>query len=219
MHVEPENLEARERLHQRVDLALDAKRRRRRAAPPRGHPARPANASARRRLGERHLDVRERPARGVCRPSPRARAGRRESRRDAVGDLLHLGQDVGREEHRAAARPVTSPTSSWNVSWTSGSSPLVGSSRTSRSGSCMNAWASPTFCRFPRDSSLIRRSRSRSRRAASGSPRRGSRSPKVAEVAKQLAAGHPLVEAEVAGEIADPPAITTLSRADRARRH
>src|SRR2546430_6919506 len=54
-----------------------------------------------------------------------------------------------------------------NVCCTSGSSPLVGSSRISSSGACMNACTRPTFCRLPLDRLRNRAVRSRSRRSAS----------------------------------------------------
>ena len=71
--------------------------------------------------------------------------------RDPVGDGLDLGEDVRGQEHGAAASRL-SRTRSRNSRCMSGSSPVVGSSRTSRSGSCMNAWTMPTFCRLPWDS-------------------------------------------------------------------
>ena len=62
--------------------------------------------------------------------------------------------------------------------WMRGSSPVVGSSRTTRSGRLMNAWMSPSFWRFPLESwrtgrsrTTPKRSQSRSRNDSSTVPR------------------------------------------------
>src|ERR1700676_1808627 len=65
-----------------------------------------------------------------------------------------------------APAPFTSPTSSWNVRWLSGSRPPVGSSRMSSRGSCMKASTSPSFCLLPREYSRKRRPRSSWKRSA-----------------------------------------------------
>ena len=66
-----------------------------------------------------------------------------------VAQRLHLGQDVARQQHRAPVARGTSSTQSWNTASISGSSPEVGSSRTSSSTSEASAATSATFCRLP----------------------------------------------------------------------
>ena len=72
-------------------------------------------------------------------------------------------------DDRNTVRPAsaTSRSSAWNSSCISGSSPAVGSSSTSNSGSCMNARSSPTFWRLPFDSSRTGRSSSMPNRSTS----------------------------------------------------
>ena len=68
---------------------------------------------------------------------------------DAFGLLLQLGQGVGGQQHRRAARraaPRRSRRSSWRRA---GSRPVVGSSRSSTRGSPSSAWASPSRWRMP----------------------------------------------------------------------
>ena len=76
--------------------------------------------------------------------------------RDAVGDVLHLRQDVGGDEDGGAgcARvgdKRVEPLLDQRFS------PAVGSSSTSRSGSCMNACTRPTLWRLPLESEPIGR--------------------------------------------------------------
>ena len=151
-------------------------------APSRGHPSpspAPKAGSSHRR--PRSLALRpERPGapdRPVHRMSPSRAATsalsgarwRRRPRGDPTG-----GRRRGRQ--RAAPRPgsgqqdtvrpsaAVSRRSARTSAWSSGSSPVVGSSRTTRLGRCMNAWTIPIFCRFPFDSWRIGRSSSTSSR-------------------------------------------------------
>ncbi len=72
---------------------------------------------------------------------------------------------------RNTVRPsaATSRIIVWNSRCISGSRPALGSSMISTSGRFMNAWISPTFCRFPDDRSPTFFERSASSRSASSS--------------------------------------------------
>ena len=92
-----------------------------------------------------------------------------------------------------------------NVCWTSGSSPAVGSSRTSRSGRCWSAMTSPTFCLLPLEYSLNRRVGSRSQSLDERGLVGGvDAAAEVGEVLERLGAGQPVVERELARQVADP---------------
>jgi hypothetical protein len=67
---------------------------------------------------------------------------------DPVAQRLDLGEDVAREQH-GAALGLASRMQSWNTASISGSSPEVGSSRTSSSTSEARAATRATFCRLP----------------------------------------------------------------------
>ena len=101
---------------------------------------------------------------------------------------------------------AVSRTSVRNVSWTSGSSPLVGSSSTARLGRCMNAWIRPIFCRLPLERS--RTGRSSCAAQAVGQRRDLALVAAAAQRAKRRqlrAAGRPRPQAQVAGQVADRP--------------
>ena len=74
-----------------------------------------------------------------------------------------------------------SATSAANSRCNSGSSPLVGSSSTSKSTSGANTSTSPSFCLLPFDSSWTRRDMSSSNRSASSRTRTGSNGGRAAE--------------------------------------
>ena len=59
----------------------------------------------------------------------------------------------------ARPSPAVSRNRRSNSIWTSGSSPVVGSSRITTSGLCMKASRSPTFCLLPLDNSRTGRSK------------------------------------------------------------
>ena len=71
----------------------------------------------------------------------------------------------------------------------------------------MNACTSPTFWRLPFESAPIGRSSSSSSRSASAGARAEVGEPaQLREVGEELARGQPLVEPQVAGQVADPAA-------------
>ena len=110
-------------------------------------------------------------------------------------------------DDRKMVRPSSraSRTSPKNVCWTSGSRPDVGSSRMSRSGRCWSATTSPTFCLLPFEYSLNRRLGSRSSALDElRDVRLVDAAAQVAEVGDRLGAGQPVVQVELAGQVADP---------------
>ena len=104
-------------------------------------------------------------------------------------------------DERKTGRPARRRlrTSSWNTCCTSGSRPDVGSSRTSSSGWCMNAWTSPTFCRLPFESAWIGRSSSSPSRSASSLPlAEVAEAAQTSEIAEELPRRQSVVEPQVA---------------------
>ena len=75
---------------------------------------------------------------------------------DAVGDVLHLGEDVGRDEDGAAVRRRLGDELVDDLLDERVEARMVGSSKTASAGRCMSAWTSPTFCRFPFESARDR---------------------------------------------------------------
>ena len=111
-------------------------------------------------------------------------------------------------DDRNTVRPsaAVSRTSDRNVSWTSGSSPLVGSSSTARLGRCMNAWIRPIFCRLPLERSRTGRSSCPPRRSASVAISRSWPPPRRAASDASCARPVAAARAQVAGQVADRPA-------------
>ena len=125
---------------------------------------------------------------------------------DAIRGLLHLVEGVRGEEDGAAGRRGL-PHEQSELVLQQGSSPPVGSSRTSSSGRCMNACTSPSFWRLPFESSRIGRSSTTPKRSTSESrSRRIDRSAETGEGCELLVAREPVVQAQVARQVADPPA-------------
>jgi len=76
---------------------------------------------------------------------------------DAVAQLSHLAQDV-RGENTVSPRSRSARMNFANRCCNRGSNPLVGSSKITRSGSCMNVVTSPSFWTFPEYSRTSRSS-------------------------------------------------------------
>ena len=155
-------------------------------------PGTPANASGGGGDGETDLDRVPGLSRSVARLSA---ISSRPDRMIATRSATCSTSDSTCEDSITAAPASTRSRSRWwNSCWISGSSPLVGSSSSSRSGSPSRASSSPAFCRFPLDSSRTGRSRSTSRRLARSvtpgswsSPRSRARCPAVS---RAVSRGH-----------------------------
>ena len=126
--------------------------------------------------------------------------------RDPVAGPVDLVDDVRGQEDRSGRRPRASRTSSKNVCWTSGSRPDVGSSRMSRSGRCWSATISPTFCLLPLRVLLEAPARVEVEALDElGDVRPVDAAAQVGEVGDRVGAGQPVVQVELARQVADPP--------------
>ena len=129
---------------------------------------------------------------------------------DVIAQLLGVRHHVRGEQDRRAALDVPRGSASRSVRALTGSRPLNGSSRISRSGSWMMAARNCTFCCMPFDSSS-QRLRSQSPRPTRSRPRRmrpGSSAVadalEPAEVGEERADAHLAVDAALLGQVADP---------------
>ena len=110
------------------------------------------------------------------------------------------------DRNTVAPSPTASRRVSKNVCWTSGSRPDVGSSRISSSGRCWRAMITPTFCLLPLLYSRKRRLGSSSKRSISDAWYAGSTPPRrLAKYSRVCLPGQPVVEGELARDVADPP--------------
>ena len=159
------------RAQHRIDLAADEEAQRVAARRPRGRRRRGSTRRAAARASSPNVIVTLRRARRVSSATVSTASSRPSLMIATRSQMRCTSARLCEERKTVLPASRSSPASSRNVSCISGSSPLVGSSRISSSGSWNIAWIRPIFCRFPRESSPSGRSRSASKRSASCSAR------------------------------------------------
>ncbi len=212
---------AHDRAHRRVGRRPRRRRRRSSRSPVARRRAWPRASALARRRRARPRSARRARTRGgeQVADAPHVAQLAAEDHAHAVAERLHVGEDVGREEDGLARGACSSRMRSRTSLRPMGSSPLIGSSSTTKAGSPTSAWAMPSRCCMPFEYLRICRS------AASASPTSSSsssqRAPRSAarhagERARRSAsasrAGEELVEGGVLGQVAD--ARASASRRD-----